>query len=265
MAENTEEIEKKEPLTDTEVKKMLASLGKKKKGSINGTTLSTSIDENNVVLLEEIPEPKQDFKYYEITKPLIKYFTNKARQTFEYNEYIQFLKQHLDINRCSFYENYSMDEGYTIELHHTPFTLYDITEAVARKQFEMNQWVKTFKVTEEVAFLHFTFKVGLTPLNPTAHELVHSGSLKLHPKLCISDGWRLFYEEYNPYLSDEALYKYQEYKMLLDDNAGYDFPKILEYKPVTLEIPSQNRLITNASLNLLIEERKINPKELLLE
>jgi hypothetical protein len=211
---------------------------------------------NNIILLDSVPEPDFDMKYRKITPELLKYFSMTVRRTPEYKSFIQFVKNFLDVSQCSFYEDYSMKNGFTIELHHHPFSLYDICEAVANKQMKKNNYVETFRVLEEVLLLHYKFMVGLTPLNPTAHDLVHSEVLKVHPAIIIGE-WRKLYNEYLSYLSKTAINKYDALFAVERDNKNAEFPKILEMNRSKLVIKGMTNVIDEKTFNKLMIENKI--------
>lgn len=211
------------------------------------------IEEDDRIKVEEVPEPDFKMKYYEITDNLIKYMTAMSRKTFEYKELFYFYKHFLKINHSSYFKNYSMENGLSIELHHAIFTLNDITRAVAVKQLEKYGYLKTFNVTEEVARLHFEFKVGLTPLDPTSHELVHSDAIEIHPDIIIGK-WEDFYGEYYNYLSERDIKNYNLAMKMLETSVK--MPEMLEYKPVILETPLSN-MINSEKLNELVVNSRI--------
>lgn len=214
-------------------------------------------DENGVIHINEIPDPGFDMKYYEYDSKDVTRVEKLIRSSEEYRSFIQFMKQNLDVNHCSFYEGYSMKNGLTIELHHSPFTLYNITEAVIVRILNKYKYWESFRVAEEVVRLHYEFKVGLTPLNPTAHKLIHNGALKVHPKIVIGD-WKSFYGEYKAYLSEDAITNYNE-AIDLEKKGGVDIPKIMEYNPTKLETP--NKMITSDFIDKLCIESKIKQLE----
>ena len=214
-------------------------------------------DEKGVIKLDEIPDPGFDMKYFDYDEKAVKRTEACIRSSFEYRELVAFMKSNLDVNHCSFYPEYGSINGLTIELHHSPFTLYDITEAVIRRMMKECGYWETFRVVEEVNRLHYEFKIGLTPLNPTAHKLVHSGSLEVHPKIVIGF-WKEFYGEYNNYLGEDA---FKKYNTAIDFEKGIEspkVPKIMEYKPTKLESPVKlidiemvDKLCINSKLKLL--------------
>lgn len=205
------------------------------------------------IRFEEIPDPQVDMKYKQVNANLLKYFTNVVRASYEYRVYIQHLKNFLDVDRCAFYEGYSIKNGFSVELHHSPYTMYDICEAVANKQFKSNDgYVKTFEVCEEVARLHYKFKVGLVPLNPTAHELVHAGELEIHPDIVLGH-WEEFYTEYKEFLSEESLAKYERCLELRLEGKSDKVPKILERRQIRIQVPKFQSLGSMDLTKMLME------------
>jgi len=182
--------------------------------------------------IDDIPEPDLELKYYKINSKIIKYFTTLVRGSYEYRLYIDFLKNMLEINECTFFENYNMKNGLTIEIHHSPLTLYDICETVANKQFENNGgWVCSFDVCEEVTRLHFEFKVGLIPLNPTAHELAHAEKITIYPSMVFGD-WNSIENEYSKWMSESVSMKLIDFRNLGDK---VEKPEMFEKNPVMIE------------------------------
>ena len=91
------------------------------------------------LIIDEIAEPDFDMKFRDISVPMIKYFTHMVRMSYEYFMIIQFMKNFLDISRCAYYEGYNMKNGFSIEMHHAPLTLFDYCQIVANKQFAENK------------------------------------------------------------------------------------------------------------------------------
>ena len=60
---------------------------------------------------------------------LIKAVERIVRSSIEYKQYIQFLKTEIDMTECSYFKNISNKNNpkVSIEIHHEPFTLFDIT------------------------------------------------------------------------------------------------------------------------------------------
>jgi len=206
---------------------------------------------------DDVPLPSFDGKYRVLDIKIIKYMTARIRRIFEYREFIGYLKRTMDINKCSFYKDYSMDNGFIIELHHSPLCLFDIVEAVATKHYRLDAedpHFEPWKVEEEVNYLHYSFKVGLVPLNPTAHKLVHSGSLKIHPRM-VEGNWRSFFREYEEYMSDEARGKIVEFNAMMDEDPD-KVPDIVKYTPTMIQNTTYKGIESMDVEKLIVEKLK---------
>ena len=83
---------------------------------------------------------------------------NMVRNSFEYKWFIEELKTNHGMNQCSFFENVSSEDGsrkVRIEIHHEPFTLYDIVMTVYKKRQAMGQDIRPSFVANEVMWLHY--------------------------------------------------------------------------------------------------------------
>ena len=99
------------------------------------------------------------------------------RSSDEYSEYIGFLKSDLSINACAVLGNINT-ELVPIEMHHYPFTLYDITSIVLDSVIDQPaNCITTFAIADMVMKLHFEHKIGIVPLSVTIHELAHAGEI----------------------------------------------------------------------------------------
>jgi hypothetical protein len=211
--------------------------------------VSDEADES--IRLDEVPAPDFDMTYRHLTTKILKYLTITARKLPEFRNFMQFVKTNLDVNHCSFFQEYSMPNGFTIELHHHPFSLYDICEAVAMKYMEKQGYIETFIVAEEVVMLHYRFLVGLTPLNPTAHDLVHAGELAIDPSMIVGN-WKDLYGEYLPYLGEAPLAKCEALFALEKKGENPVFPTILETKPLRVYVKGISNVIDSKKLETLM-------------
>jgi hypothetical protein len=126
-----------------------------------------------------------------------------VRSSMEYKDYIKFLKTKADWNRCFILKNAINGNGrkYSIEIHHSPFTLYDICETVLNKFDIEGIEYNPFHLAEEVMRLHYDGKIGLINVTKTQHELIHSGKIFI-PLQFIYHDYGKFFNEYEPYMSD---------------------------------------------------------------
>ena len=131
----------------------------------------------------------------------IKKLERICRSSLEYKEFISYLINNVGMEFCSFFNNVNMDLGkrIKIEIHHEPFTLFDIASIVLEKFIATGQEINPIKISEEIMRLHYEGKVGLIPLSITAHQLVHDGKLFI-PLQYLDQGFLRFFKEYKQYI-----------------------------------------------------------------
>ena len=102
-----------------------------------------------------------------------------------------------------FFNNISKDKGkrIKIEIHHIPFTLYDIASIVLKKYEAENLPIDPLMIAQEIMMLHYQGFVGLVPLSTTVHQLYHRGDIFI-PLQYVDKGFVLFYQAYKPYMSE---------------------------------------------------------------
>ena len=138
------------------------------------------------------------------TKAILTTEKKYIRPSLEYKAYIKYLKDYMDMTKCSFFNNVKNSKRVSIEIHHSPFSLYDITSIVAEKQMHENGEFNYFKIAEEVLKLHYQCKVGLIPLSTTVHSLVHNGELFI-PLDAPRGDFVSFIKEYDRYISNDLM------------------------------------------------------------
>lgn len=167
------------------------------------------------------------------------------RNSIEYKDYISFLKDEIDMNQCALLSNLTR-EDVSLEIHHAPFTLYDLTSIVLTETRVNDIHFTIFDVANKVMKLHYDGLVGLIPLTITVHELVHNGDIFI-PLDYVHGNIKGFYDKYKKYFT-------QEQKELLEKNVqqttllnkekyaptvlerrytylsvdGFDFPKLIK-------------------------------------
>lgn len=163
-----------------------------------------------VVELEELEAPRA---FYNLSNKrdkdkFIKTTESIVRSSLEYRELIDYLRTKMGMNFCSFFHNVSREmyknAKFSIEIHHGPFTLYDIVSVVLHQHQMMSDDYTQFEmldIAEEVMELHYRGYVGLVPLSTTVHELVHSGKIFI-PLQFIDDGFLKFYQIYKESIMD---------------------------------------------------------------
>lgn len=107
----------------------------------------------------------------------ITYVEMLIRQSYEYKMFIKTLKEDLDMNTCTYFHNINISMKIGIEMHHSPFTLFDICLIMLNKFMEEDIAIDPFELAKAVMYEHFVGRVGLLPLCKTVHELVHAGQI----------------------------------------------------------------------------------------
>lgn len=160
-----------------------------------------------------------------------------ARGSSEYKEYIRYLKQEVDMTRCSFFPKVDTGDGKRrktqIEIHHEPFGLYDIAQIVTNKWVEEGYPLNHLEVAEEVMKIHYQGRVGLIPLIKTIHQLTHRGEVII-PVQKVYGNFVSFLKEYSNYISDD-LHDMLKAKVEESRAIEHDY-SVLERKYVYLEV-----------------------------
>lgn len=173
--------------------------------------------------------PEFDFLTYDLEddkefKKYLKDIEKEVRGSFEYRHMIDYFKNYMDMDKCSFLQVSNSDNyNIKIEIHHYPFTLFDIVQIVYKKRVANYEPTDVQMVAKEVTILHYKLLVGLIPLSVTVHQLVHEGKLFI-PVQNVLGRYNLFVDMYKPYCEPEQLetldriekYSYEQTSELLN-------------------------------------------------
>jgi len=165
--------------------------------------------------IEEKPErPVYIFTNSRARVKFIMKCENIIRRSQEYKEYMIFLKNHMDMRRCTVLKGLNTDNGkrYSIEIHHGPFKLIEIVDTIINKREALGESLNPFYIAEEVVQLHYDEKVGLIPLSITMHELVTNDKIFI-PLQYYYQQYDKFYEEYEEYIYEGTK---EKIKMFID-------------------------------------------------
>ena len=201
--------------------------------------LDSNISIQEVPAMQEIsPYNLMDEKEY---KKFIKDVKAVVRKSFEYRQFINYLRDNMDMDKCAFLYKVSNSEGFDIkiEIHHYPFSLEDIVEIVARKRQFYQEDMSVFMVAKEVMSLHYKMMIGLIPLSETVHELNHNHRIFI-PIDKVMGRYRLFVETYKQFILPEqleTLSRIEEYTMKHSD---INDTTIIEQNRVTYRIDNPN-------------------------
>lgn len=209
--------------------------------------VQSSSSEPEVIKLTNIPPydlndwnlaDQKDFKKF------LSELEKSVRGSFEYQQYIQYLRNSFNMNSCAFYRNVSNvpNPKIKIHVHHDPITLYDICTIIFRKRQTLGEPIDEESIAKEVMWNHYNGFVGLIPLSETAHELVHANYLFV-PCTHVFGDYKEFVNMYKQfftldqldllkdiedasalYTSDRAEHLFEQRFTYVDDSGAYDLP-----------------------------------------
>lgn len=133
----------------------------------------------------------------------IKRIERIIRSSMEYRDYINYLKEYVNMAQCAFFNNVENGQGnrVRIEIHHEPLTLYDIVKVVVNKYIQEAIPLNDLYIADEVMNIHYSNQVGLIPLSKSVHQIIHNSDDIIIPLHMVYGDYRHFLEEYNDYLS----------------------------------------------------------------
>lgn len=203
--------------------------------ALQRANLDSNINIQEIPTMEEIsPYNLMNDKEY---KKYVKDVKAVVRKSFEYRQFINYLRENMDMDKCAFLYKVSNHDGFDIkiEIHHYPFSLEDITEIVIRKRQFYQEDMSVFMVAKEIMSLHYKMMIGLIPLSETVHELNHNHRLFI-PIDRVMGRYRLFVDTYKQFISPEqleTLSRIEEYTMKHSD---INDTTIIEQNRVTYRI-----------------------------
>lgn len=185
----------------------------------------------------------------------IKSIERIIRSSLEYKNYVQFLRDNIDMTKCAFFnnvENGPDSKRVKIEIHHDPLTLFNITETVLNKYIAEGIPLNDLYIADEVMENHYLNRVGLIPLSKTIHEMVHKSDKIFIPIHLVYGRYKEFFEMYGEYMSDH-LFDLLENKILQTKALKEDSFKALDVEFVYLEVDG-----FTLPQKITVEERKIS-------
>ena len=158
------------------------------------------------ISIDERPKRKTHIiANFRARKKFIDQIENIIRGSMEYKECVEFIKKKMNRSMC--YVNPAIQSAngkkYTIELHHEPFTLFDLVDVeIARREME-GEPLDKFDIARSVMELHYLGLVGLIPLSKTQHELVHKGKVFI-PLQHVYEDFYGYYTKFADVIESEA-------------------------------------------------------------
>lgn len=172
--------------------------------------------DTQVIKIDNMPEfDVEDYNLLD-DKEFNKYMKsveNICRSSFEYQQLIRYLRENMNMNKCSFFTGVSNVDSYKIKIHihHEPFTLYDVCKTVVNKRQQCGESLDENLVAQEAMYLHYSLMVGLIPLCETVHELVHANYIFI-PIDKVFGNIYFFEKEYGKYFDDDLRLNWDKVK-----------------------------------------------------
>lgn len=203
--------------------------------------------QGSILTISEIPPyDQEDYDTKDFNKYL-KDVEKVVRSSFEYREFIKYIKCYYNMYHSASFENITgMDSGVRIEIHHTPFSLYDIVKIVYDKRAFYHEDLQVEMVAKEVMELHYKQLIGLYPLTETEHKLVHNGYLFI-PTHKVWGRYDLFFSLYREFA--------EEYRDTLDNVEDYSKVAYDEEKSRKLMAQSNVYIDTSGAYSLPILDK----------
>jgi hypothetical protein len=175
----------------------------------------------------------------------IKDLESIIRSSAEYKRFIKFLRTEALMNYCTIMKKMPEDviKKITLEMHHYPFTLYDIVETVLERHLVNDLDFSRLSIANEVMDLHYNLKVGIVPITKTMHELAHSRNVKISMKDVFGD-YTKFMEFYKFFIPSEKKLEIEELENMTEEYLVSFNSRTLELNP-TLFIESDDEGINN--------------------
>ena len=198
----------------------------------------------NIIKIEDLPS--YDIDDYDVfdEKDFRKYINDVkkcVRNSLEYRQYVQYLRNNMNMNECSYFENINNIENakVKIEIHHSPYTLEDIVVTVFNKRVFYGEDIDVEDVAKEVMYIHYFLMVGLIPLSETVHKLVHNQYIFI-PTNKVVGKYKDFEEIYGNWIPEETKEKIKACEQrTLTYNIDID-KALLEQKQIPIEFFDNN-------------------------
>jgi len=210
-----------------------------KSGSKNEPRIMTSPEPEFYGTIEFYGDPDEILTDEKRFNKFIKSIESIVRKSLECKEFIKYLKEELKMDHCYFLKNIQLSKVVSLELHHTPFTLFDIVKIVASKMITENvKPFSTFLVAKKVVELHYKGMIGLVPVSKTIHELIHAGKVIVPPHIIFGNVQK-FIEDYYKYIDTDYFKKLYALVTIEDE-----------------EISKINSLVISRPLNWAIDSKQ---------
>jgi len=170
----------------------------------NNTVLINT--DNNNVLSYYMTNITNEKKLHTVIKAVEK----MVRTSKKYTAYIRYLKETVGLTTCAVLPNMGGDEtNVAVEMHHYPFTLYDIVKIVIINNMINKNKFSTYTIAAEVIGLHINNLVGIVPLTTTIHQLYDVDDFNISKDMFFGDIMSLI-SMYRPAITKDMVAKFNK-------------------------------------------------------
>lgn len=205
---------------------------------------------------EDLDNPKEFKKYTEEIKKMV-------RNSFEYKQLVQYLKEYMNMNQCSFLNvSGELNKKIKIHIHHSPITMEEIVLIVYKKREYYMEGLETEDVAKEVMYLHYLLVIGLIPLAETPHEAVHSGYLFI-PNDKVFGNYKLFLETYDQWIPPELKSKFDNLEEFTKTYNKEKNNELLKLNCVYINVTGEDVMLPSIEEIMKLTEQRMNYNKLL--
>lgn len=195
---------------------------------------------SNIMVIDNIV--KLDCEEYDLYNPkdFDKYIDaceKSVRQSMEYNEFILYLRNYMDMNRCAIFNNVSNAEStkIKIELHHHPISLATIVKTIYNKRCFYKESLEVELVAKEAMYIHYFLYIGLIPLAKSAHTGFHNGIVCI-PIDKVLGKYEEFINQYGEWIPPENMETIKEFESITSIIADERNRQLFQVAPTYLKI-----------------------------
>lgn len=157
----------------------------------------------------------------DLTEKTISYIEKEVRNSFEYRSYIQYLKEELDLTRCSLLPGIDIKKTkVSLEFHHYPLNLYEISEIIGTSMInnlDDGERVSCFDISERIVEEHYKNHIGLVPLTETLHKMAHNRSIII-PTNKVVGNYNKFISDYNKSIPQDLIDRVRDAELTSNDD-----------------------------------------------
>lgn len=132
------------------------------------------------------------------------------------------------LDHCAILGNVESSKEVTIEMHHYPFTLYDIAYLCTLKHIKNKDKFTSIDIANEILYDHIYNKIiCVVPLCKTVHQLAHLGKIFI-PLTSITGDINGFLDKYKDELTPDMKESYNKLLEMTESGTPYSDEDILK-------------------------------------